>query len=142
MEDIRRKWNPMMDLSHPIKNMRSLIGFSPNQFGEKPCPWKFRVRLMGILNAFINSSFQEINKVSLQIWLQTKTTTSIKKINVTTCPFGMGILHVHVLSFVFPIFFSAHMNSNDAFHAHGFTVQETKCTVHRTYNHFIQKKIY
>ena len=39
---------------------------------------------MGTLKAFINSSFQEINKAWLQIWLQTKTTTSIKKINMTT----------------------------------------------------------
>ena len=44
----------------------------------------------------------------------------------------------HVSLFVF--FFPAHMNSNCTVHAHGFTVQETKCTVHRTYNHFIQKK--
>ena len=33
------------------------------------------------------------------------------------------------------------MNSNCIVHAHGFTVQKTKCTVHRTYNHFVQKKI-
>ena len=48
------------------------------------------VRLMGTLMAFINSSFWEINKVWLQIWLYTKTTTSIKKINTTTCPFAFG----------------------------------------------------
>ena len=45
----------------------------------------------------------------------------------------------HVSLFVF--FFPAHMNSNCTVHAHGFTVQETKCTVHRTYNHFIKKTI-
>ena len=25
--------------SHPIKNMRTLKGFSPNYIGEKPCHW-------------------------------------------------------------------------------------------------------
>ena len=44
----------------------------------------------------------------------------------------------HVSFFFF--FFSVHMNSNYIVHALGFTVQETKCTVHKTYNHFIQKK--
>ena len=95
---------------------------------------------MGTVQAFINSSFQEISKVSLQIWLQTKTTTSIEKINITTCPFGLGLLRVRVLSFTFPFFFSKRMNSNSAVHAHGFTVQEAKCTVHRTYNHIILKQ--
>ena len=42
------------------------------------------------------------------------------------------------VSFFF--FFLKNMNSNSTIHAHGFTVQETKCTVHRTYNHFILKK--
>ena len=37
-------------------------------------------------------------------------------------------------------FFSSRMNSNCAVHAHGLTIQETKCTFQRTYNHFIQKK--
>ena len=60
---------------------------------------------MGIVKAFINSSFKEISKVLLQIWLYTKTTTSIEKINITTCPFGLGLLRVCVLSFTFPFFF-------------------------------------
>ena len=34
---------------------------------------------MGTLKAFINISFQESNKVWLQIWFYTETTTSIKK---------------------------------------------------------------
>ena len=38
-------------------------------------------------------------------------------------------------------FFSARMNNNCTVHAEGFIVQEAKCTVHRTYNHFVQKKI-
>ena len=42
------------------------------------------------------------------------------------------------ISFFF--FFSTRMNSNNTILAHGFTVQETKCTVHKTYNHFILKK--
>ena len=71
------------------------------------------------------------------------------KINITTCLFGFDLLRVCVLSFTFPFyffffffFFSERMNSNGTVHAHGFTVQETKCTVHRTYNPFILKKIY
>ena len=36
--------------------------------------------------------------------------------------------------------FSSRMNSNCAVHAHGLTIQETKCTFQRTYTHFIQKK--
>ena len=64
---------------------------------------------------------------------------------MTRCPFELGLLGFYVLSLTFPYFiyffiFPAHMNSNCTVHAHGFTVQETKCTVHRTYNHFIQKK--
>ena len=42
--------------------------------------------------------------------------------------------------FSFFFFFSARMNNNCTVHADGFTVQEAKCTVHRTYNHFILKK--
>ena len=37
-------------------------------------------------------------------------------------------------------FFSVRIDSNYTVHKHGFTIQETKCTVHWTYNHFIQKK--
>ena len=46
------------------------------------------------------------------------------------------------VSFFFSFFFSFStcMNSNLTVHAHGFTVQEAKCTIHRTNNHFIQKK--
>ena len=55
--------------SHPIKNMRNLKGFSPNQFGEKPCPWQFRVQLMGTPEVFINSSIHEINKFGCRIRL-------------------------------------------------------------------------
>ena len=40
----------------------------------------------------------------------------------------------------FLFFFFKRMNSNSTVHAHGFTVQETKCTIHRSYNHFILKK--
>ena len=47
-----------------------------------------------------------------------------------------------VSCFFFFFFFSTRMNSNNTILAHGFTVQETKCTVHKTYNHFILKKIY
>ena len=47
-----------------------------------------------------------------------------------------------VTLFFFFFFFSARMNSNCIVHARGFTVQETKCTIHRTYNHFVQKKKY
>ena len=79
----KRKCNTIQRLdfqnSHPIKNMRNLKGFSPNQFGEKPCPWQFKVRLMGTLQAFINISFLEINKFLLQIWLWTKTITPTKQ---------------------------------------------------------------
>ena len=123
--------------------MRNFKGLSPSQFGEKPCPWKFKVWLMGTLKAFINISFQKINKVWLQILLQTKTTTSIKKINMITCPFGLGSLRHCVLSFKFRLFFffSTRININCTVHVHGFTVQEKKCTVHRTYNHFIEKYI-
>ena len=45
-----------------------------------------------------------------------------------------------VSRFFFFFFVSTRMNSNNTILAHGFTVQETKCTVHRTYNHFILKK--
>ena len=37
-------------------------------------------------------------------------------------------------------FFLARMNSDGTIHAHGFIVQETKCTVHSSYNHIIHKK--
>ena len=47
-------------------------------------------------------------------------------------------LHFEFHGFFF--FFLARMNSNRTVHAHGFTVQETKYTVHGTHNHFIQKK--
>ena len=44
--------------------------------------------------------------------------------------------------FLFPFFFFlACMNSNFTVHAHGFTVHEIRCTVHRTYNNFMKKKI-
>ena len=42
--------------------------------------------------------------------------------------------------FSFFFFFSKRIYRNSTVHAHGFTVQETKCTVRRTYNHFILKK--
>ena len=45
--------------------------------------------------------------------------------------------HVYIF---FSIFFLARMNSDGTIHAHGFIVQETKCTVHSSYNHFIHKK--
>ena len=90
----KRKCNTIQQLdfqnSHPIKKMKNLNGFSPNQFGEKPCPWEFRVQLTGTVKASLNSSFQETNKVWFQIWLQIQTTTSIKKINMSTCPFELG----------------------------------------------------
>ena len=93
--------------------------------------------------AFVNSSFQEIHQVWLQVWLQTNTTTSSKKINMTTWPFAFGLWRLYVFHFTFPFFhfffFSARMNSNCTVHAHGFTVQETKCIVHCTQNHFVQK---
>ena len=57
--------------------------------------------------AFINSSFQEINKVWLQVRLQTNTTTSSKKINMTMCPFAFGLLRLYVFSFTFPFFFQS-----------------------------------
>ena len=91
---------------------------------------------MGTLKAFINSSFQEINKVGLQIWLYTKTTTSTKKkTNLTTCPFELGLLRFYILTLTFPylfLFFLVRMNSNCTVHAQGFTVQETKGPVYRT----------
>ena len=64
---------------------------------------------------------------------------------MTTCPFGLGLLRVCILSFTFPsffffFFFPACVNSFCTVHAHGFTVQETKSAVHRTYKHFFQKK--
>ena len=61
---------------------------------------------------------------------------------MTTCPFGLGLLRQCVLSFTFSFFFffPTRMNSNSTILAHGFTVQDTKCTVHKTYNHFILKK--
>ena len=90
----KRKCNTIQQLdfqnSHPIKKMKNLNGFSPNQFGEKPCPWEFRVQLTGTVKASLNSSFQENNKVWFQIWLYIQTTTSIKKINMSTCPFELG----------------------------------------------------
>ena len=47
--------------------------------------------------------------------------------------------HVSFFYFFF-LFFSERMNSNYTVHAHGFTVQETKCTIHRTCNPFFLKK--
>ena len=60
-----------------------------------------------------------------------------------SCKWLIAHLHFwfHVSFFFFFFFFPTHMNSNCTVHAHGFTVQETKCTVHGTYNHFVQKKI-
>ena len=64
---------------------------------------------------------------------------------MTTWPFAFALLRLYVFHFTFPFFlfffFSARMNSNCTVHAHGFTVQETKCIVHWTYSHFVQKKI-
>ena len=62
-------------------------------------------------------------------------------------PVWIGIIarlrfEFHV-SFSFFSFFSSfleRMNSNCTIHAHGFTMQKTKCTIHRTYNQFIKKK--
>ena len=45
-----------------------------------------------------------------------------------------------VSCFLFFFFVSMRMNCNSNVHAHGFTVQETKYTVHWTYNHFVKKK--
>ena len=48
---------------------------------------------MGTLKAFINCSFQEINKVGLQIWLYTKITTSNKKKNeLDHVPVWIGLI--------------------------------------------------
>ena len=77
--------------------MWNLKGFSPDQFREKSFPSQFRVRLMGTLKTFINNSVQEIIKVWLQIWLQTKTTTSNKKIIMATCPLGLGFFMMYKL---------------------------------------------
>ena len=108
----KRKCNIIQQLdfqnSHPIKNMKNLNGFSPNQFGEKPCPWEYRVRLMGTVKAFINNSFQENYKVWFQIWLYIQSKTYIKKTNISTCPFELGLLRICVLSFAFPFFFLTH----------------------------------
>ena len=63
---------------------------------------------------------------------------------MTTCLFGLDLSRVWVLSFTFRFlffFFSVCMDSNYTVHKHGFTVQETKYTVHWTYNHFIKKKM-
>ena len=62
------------------------------------------------------------------------------------CPSGLGLLRVCLLSFTFPfvsLFFSpACVKSSCTIHALGFTVQERKSIVHRTYKHFFQKKKY
>ena len=66
---------------------------------------------------------------------------------MAVCLFGMGLLRVCILSstftisFTFFFFFLASMNNNGTIHAHGFTAQGTKCTIHSTYNHFIKKNI-
>ena len=71
----------------------------------------------------------------------------------------MDLVHVWFacprLSFAFStasfffFFFSACMNSNRTIHAHEFTIQETKCTVHALFTHclrdpqpFYSEKIY
>ena len=59
---------------------------------------------MGTLKAFINSSFLEINKFLLQVWLLTNTTTPTKKNNMTKCSLELGLLRVYVLSLPFPLF--------------------------------------
>ena len=46
-----------------------------------------------------------------------------------------------VWRFLLFFFFSMRINSNSTVLARGFTVQEKDCTIHRTYNHFILKKI-
>ena len=62
---------------------------------------------------------------------------------MTTWSFGFGVLRISILGFTFTFsfpFFLARMNIDGTVHAHGFIVQETKCTVHCSCNHFIQKK--
>ena len=48
--------------------------------------------------------------------------------------------HVSI-SFSFFFLLPAHMNSNCTVQSRGFSVQEAKCTVHRIFTHFVQKKI-
>ena len=47
-----------------------------------------------------------MNKVWFQIWFHTKTTISNKKINMTTCLFGLGLLCVCILSLTFSFSFT------------------------------------
>ena len=100
---------------------------------------------MGTLMAIINISFQESNKVGLQIWFYTETTTSIKKNQLDYVPVWIGHnahlrFEFNVSLFFYFFIFPVRMNSDCTVHAHGFTMQETKCTVYRINTHIIQKK--
>ena len=57
----------------------------------------------------------------------------------TKCPFRLSLLFISVLSFTIlsSSFFSKRMNSNWIVHAHGFFVQETKCTFQALFTHCI-----
>ena len=86
--------------------------------------------------------FRKVIKLGFKFGCPLRLQLPLKKINLTTCQFELGLLRFYVLNLIFPYFFifPVRMNSDCTVHAHGLIMQETKCTVHRTNNNFIQKK--
>ena len=66
--------------------------------------------------------FRKLTKFGFKLGCRLRLQLPLKKINVTTCPSEMGLLHVCVLSLAFPsssfFFFSACMSNNYTVHAH------------------------
>ena len=89
--------------------------------------------------------FRKLTKFGFKLGCRLRLQLLLKKINMTTCPSEMGLLHVCVLSLAFPSFFFSFfffsMYEQWLYcSCTWYTVQETKCTVHSTNNHLIQKK--
>ena len=74
----------------------------------------------------------------LRLQLPLKKLTSLPaRLDLAYCMYAFWVSR---FLFSFFSFFSKRMNSNSTVHAHGFTIQEKKCALHRTYNHFIMEK--
>ena len=64
----------------------------------------------------------------------------MQELHLAYCAYTFLVSRFHFFFFFF-FLFPAHMNSNCTVQSHGFSVQEAKCTIHRTFTHFVQKKI-
>ena len=99
----------------------------------------------------VTAIYKENKSIKREQKLRSKNCSVELRLKWIQCTFGLRV-HVDHLRFqllLFFFFFSACMNSNRTIHAHEFTIQETKCTVHALFTHclrdpqpFYSEKIY